>query len=175
MEGPNPQALAGAAAFASAQAKKEATVSRRVQVIVTGHPLSPESKRFLREKYGSNIHYFTQVWHTPHFSDAFPATEQFFDRLKDQGANLRGNVTTIFTVPGTSVGAVCIATAWAGLTGELPKFINVIRVGDVWIPSPEMPILDLSSFKNDVYRKRRAEREMLAKMADSGVKARVRR
>lgn len=148
-------------------------MGRRVQVIITGHPLSAESKKFLREKYGSNVQYFTQVWHTPHFSDAFPATEEFFDKLKAQGANLKGNVPTIFTLPGSSVGTASVMAAWAGLAGELPKFLNVIRVNDVWVPSPEMPILDMSSFKNDVYRKRRAEREMVAKMADSGLSSTV--
>lgn len=121
-----------------------------VQVFVFGHELSDQTKAYLATLGEIRIH--KVLLHIDKFCDTLPTIQGVFDELRAQGADLSGKTTTIFTPPGTSVGAMALVAAWLGYAGYPPNLLNLIKDpnGAGWVPSPEAPVLDLHSFRHNV-------------------------
>lgn len=128
----------------------------RIQVFVFGHPLSNNTRKYLGS-IAREVKIYKVLLHIERFCDTLSTVEEVFDTLESQGADLSGKTPTYFTAPGSSVAAMALAGAWLGLAGEAPKVLNLIRdprQSGTWVPSPEMPVLDLQSFRN-LQRRRR--------------------
>ncbi len=124
---------------------------RPTQVIVLGHRLSRATMQWLKSQGPYKI--YKILFHVDRFDRVFDSVKEVMRELHAQGCDLSGNTPTIFQPTGSTVGALVIASAWAGLTGQLPSFINLIRNGDAtYAPSPELPVLDLHGFAIEIHR-----------------------
>lgn len=128
----------------------------RCQVFCFGHSLSASTQLWLNQNYPGGVRVFRAHYHADKMSDAVRAADGVLSNLARQGADLDNHVRTIIVSPGMSAGALLLAAGWMGMTGDLPKVLNLMRVGDEYVPSPELPLLDLMSFKNNVGRKKRS-------------------
>ena len=134
----------------------------RAQVLVFGHELSPEALAVIEAKYGP-VNVFAAFFHSPRM-DAQPYhVQRCFRELGAKGADLTGNVTTLIALPGLSVASTLVAAAYAGITGSLPVVLNLIKQTNpetqraFYAPSPELPWVDLQSFRNNEGRRARAQ------------------
>lgn len=122
----------------------------RIQVFVFGHPLSNQTKAYLKT-LAKEVKIFKVLLHIERFCDTLSTVQDVFNTLETQGADLSGKTPTYFTAPGSSVASMALAAAWLGYAGEAPKVLNLIRdpkQSGSWLPSPEVPVLDLQSFRN---------------------------
>lgn len=132
---------------------------RRIQVFVFGHPLSNQTKNYLKT-LAHEVKMYKVLLHIERFCDTLETIEKVFDTLESQGADLSGKTPTYFTTPGSSIASIALAGAWLGLSGEAPKVLNLIRdpkQSGGWVPSPEAPVLDLQSFRSMQRRRRIAK------------------
>ena len=121
-----------------------------IQVVTLGHPLSAKTDQFLRrtafaDKMEVKV-YFVPL-HIERFDKTFETIGSVIDQLREQGCDLSGRARTFLVPPGSSTAAAVFVAAWAGLTGNFPEILNLIRRGPAeFHPSPELPLLDLSDF-----------------------------
>lgn len=134
------------------------------QVFVFGHKLSPETEAWLEAKHGKGqvrVHKaFVQI---DRFDEHETASKKVLQRLRAQGADLTGATLTYMTVHGLSTTSLALAAVIAGVSGRLPRVLNVIRMNErqtereFYAPSPELPFMDLEQLKNFVGRAARAK------------------
>lgn len=131
-------------------------MARTVQVFTFGHALSEGTKAYLRRTYGAyRVH--KAFFHAPQLQDVPGAALATLRTLQKQKADFSGQAITLFALPGLGSGAVMLAFGWAGVTGEGPRVLNLMKSADgTYIPSPECPELDCHEFKNQVGRQLRA-------------------
>jgi hypothetical protein len=128
----------------------------RCQVFAFGHSLSPATKAWLSQNYVSGYRVHKVFFHAEKLSDTPAAAEQVFHKLRAQGADFSGQTQTLFVLPGLGAGVAVLVAGWVGITGDFPQVLNLMKFGDGYAPSPELPVIDLGSFKNQVGRKMRA-------------------
>lgn len=134
------------------------------QVFVFGHKLSPETTAWLEAKHGQGcvrVHKaFVQI---DVQNEHEVASKKVLQRLRAQGADLTGATLTYMTVHGLSTTSLALAAVIAGVSGRMPRVLNLIRMNDhetereFYAPSPELPYVDLESLKNLVGRAARAK------------------
>lgn len=117
-----------------------------IQVIAM-HRLSKETERFL-QKLDNEVNIIYAPLHVARFCDAPQATQDWMIHLI-QGKDVQaGGCRTIFLPSGSSVVSCIIVALWAGLTGDMPEILNLIKRGEsLYIPSPEMPLISLGGLK----------------------------
>jgi hypothetical protein len=127
-------------------------MTKPLQVLVFGHPLGLQTKAFLAT-ISADVRIHKVFMHIPRFCDTLPHVKGVFDELAKQGLDLSGRTPTLIVPPGSSLASMAIVAAWLGVSGEVPKLLNLIKdpsQSGEWIPSPEAPVLDLHSFRHDM-------------------------
>lgn len=134
-------------------------MARHVQVFCFGHSLSGASRAWLTSEFGTyKVH--KVFFNAPQLKDVPGATRGVLRTLRKQGADFSSGkgTKTIFVLPGLGAGAAMLLAGWLGITGTLPAVLNLIRLGDdTYGPCPEMPLLELHEFKNEVGRPMRSD------------------
>jgi hypothetical protein len=101
------------------------------------------------KKLDSDIHIYEYPVHISNFGKTEEEIIEALEELKFRGLDMSGNVRTIFTAAGSSIVSLTMAAAWAGITGDLPEILNLIKRGEyVYGPSPEKPVVSLQNFRN---------------------------
>lgn len=128
----------------------------KTQVFCFGHELSFQTRKYLERVYGAkNVTIYKALFHANQMGDIATEAQSVIDRVVAQGADTSGNCRTLCVWPGVTAGGVAIALIWLGKVGSAPHTLNLMRVGDVYVPSPELPIIDNHSLKNHVGRQSR--------------------
>ena len=122
--------------------------TRPLQVIVLGHKLSRATALWLRKQGPYKV--YRVYFHIPRFDQVFETVRQVFTELHEQGCDLSGETPTVFQCVGSTVGALAVAAMWQGLTGNLPRLLNLIRISEEeYGPSRELPVLELDDFREE--------------------------
>lgn len=127
---------------------------KKIQVITSGHELSEAAQDYLKT-IADEITVFPAFFFAKRLCQVVERTNAALDSLIAKGADVSGRTPTYVVLPGLSVATACFVSAWQGLSGQLPLVLNVINIDGQYVPSPELPVIDLNSVKNNVARRKR--------------------
>lgn len=132
-----------------------------LQVITFGHKLSPETEAWIRENHGEFVA-FQVFFHAEQLHEVVTVTRRCFKQLAAKGCDMSGNTMTMLALPGLGIAVSLVVAAWTGVAGSMPLVLNLIRQTDpdntvrsYYAPSPELPVVDLQSVRQDMGRKLR--------------------
>lgn len=138
------------------------TPQTKLQVFTFGHPLSQETKDWLTSQYGpegTGWQVYLAYFHASQLHEAPKAVIRCMKKLHAQGADMSGRTKTFFVPTGLSIGVALLGAAWDGLTGEMPKWLNLIKQTDpkdplrsYYAPCPELPFVDAAGFRQSMSR-----------------------
>lgn len=129
----------------------------QIQVITMSHRLSLQTHDYLRTL--GSVKVFHAPLHVTRFNKVVEEVTEHLIKLKEHPLHPLqvGGIRTIFVLGGSSLTAVTMMAVWEGMTGDPPEILNMIKRGEqLYIPSPELPLVSLGSIRNNLRMYKRA-------------------
>ena len=132
----------------------------KVQVLVFGHHLSSATKAWVYDNYGP-FRIFGEHLHVDQMKDVEVECLRCLDAVEAQGADLSGRTKTLWVRPGLGIAGDTMLALLHGSLGEFPVSLNLMKSPEgPYAPSPELPVVDLQSIRNNVGRRRRRNQSL---------------
>jgi hypothetical protein len=126
------------------------------KLVLLGHMPNSETVESLRALLGAETKILTYNFHVDQLKDLHKAVVGLVMNL-NSGAELELADEIIIGAPGLSAASFLLPSAVQGLTGKMPKLLNMIRVtGNRYLPCPECPIIDTEQLYGYMRKKRRS-------------------
>lgn len=131
----------------------------KAQVLVFGHDLSSQTKKYLLDTYGE-FKVFKIFFHTETPADIRRAVEGVMKTMVRMGVDMNpsSSINTLMVAPGMTVAGMLVADAWQSATDRTASLLYIIKdpVSGEYIPCPELPVINRQQFKSMIGRRYRA-------------------